>query len=112
MKSIEEIKEDRRMEIKELGMGGGHGIIHMPGLKYCTVIFSMTDGWEHVSVCPRNRTPNWDEMCAVKDIFWREDETVVQFHPAKSEYVNIMDNCLHLWRPIKGEIVVPPMTLA
>ena len=26
-------------------------------------------GWEHVSVSTRKRTPNWREMCFVKDLF-------------------------------------------
>lgn len=37
-----------------------------------------------------------------KDMFFKEDEIVVQYHPAKSEYVNNMPNCLHLWRPTNG----------
>jgi len=68
---------------------------------------ALSDGWEHVSgfVRCRNaaqkwieRTPTWDEMCHIKDLFWDETETVVQFHPPKSEYVNNHKNCLHLWR--------------
>ena len=47
-------------------------------------------------------------MCRIKDIFWRDDETVVQYHPAKSEYVNNMPNCLHLWRPISQVMPIPP----
>lgn len=42
-------------------------------------------GWEHVSVSVRHRTPNWTEMCWVKDLFWEDDETVIQFHPRKSD---------------------------
>src|SRR5262245_499520 len=45
-------------------------------------------GWEHVSVSLATRAPNWAEMCFVKDAFWREDETVVQFHPRQAKYVN------------------------
>src|ERR1700733_966886 len=47
-----------------------------------------SEGWEHVSVSTRNRTPNWQEMSFVKDLFWNEEECVVQFHPPKSTYVN------------------------
>jgi len=64
--------------------------------------------WEHVSVSLRNRTPNWKEMCFIKDLFWAEDETVIQYHPSKNEYVNNHDNCLHLWKPIGAEIPLPP----
>lgn len=68
-------------------------------------------GWEHVSVSLENRPPNWAEMCFVKDLFWREDECVVQYHPPRSEYVNFHPHCLHLWRPIAGEIPRPPSVL-
>jgi len=47
-------------------------------------------------------------MCALKDMFFREDETVVQYHPAKSEYVNNRPNCLHLWKPTAEELPTPP----
>lgn len=55
-----------------------------------------TPKWEHVSVSHPNRCPNWPEMCFVKNLFWEEDETVIQFHPAKSNYVNMHPNCLHM----------------
>lgn len=53
--------------------------------------------WEHVSVSFPNRCPTWDEMCFVKNLFWEPEETVVQFHPAESKYVNVHEYCLHLW---------------
>lgn len=66
--------------------------------------------WEHVSVTiPKaNRTPTWQEMCAVKDIFWDKNDCVVQFHPPEEEYVNNHNYCLHLWKSTKYEIVTPP----
>lgn len=68
-------------------------------------------GWEHVSVSTARRTPNWAEMCFVKDLFWSEDECVIQFHPPKSEYVNNHPYCLHLWRAVDGHIKSPPSLL-
>lgn len=64
-------------------------------------------GWEHVSVSTATRCPTWDEMCRVKDLFWAEDETVIQFHPPRSEYVNNHQFCLHLWKP-PYEVALPP----
>ena len=72
------------------------------------------DGWEHVSVSPigskdeRNQpAPTWKQMCEVKDLFWRPDETVVQFHPAEDRYIHgvcgIETNVLHLWKPIDDD---------
>lgn len=57
------------------------------------------DPWEHVSVSLTNRCPTWDEMCHIKKIFWNEDEMCMQFHPVKSDYVNLHKFCLHLWKP-------------
>lgn len=68
-------------------------------------------GWEHVSVSTRDRVPNWSEMCFVKDLFWAEDECVVQFHPPKSDYINIHPYVLHLWRSIRKQFPMPPVAL-
>lgn len=73
-------------------------------------IASSAGGWEHVSVSLKNqkRTPTWEEMCAIKDMFFEAEEEVVQYHPKKSEYVNIHEYTLHLWRPIIGSVTTPP----
>lgn len=68
--------------------------------------------WEHVSVHvfqgKQLRTPTWNEMCSVKEMFWDEEDVVIQFHPAKSEYVNNHPCTLHLWRPIGIQWPTPP----
>ena len=66
------------------------------------------DGWEHVSVSTPRRAPNWQEMCWVKDLFWADDECVMQLHPPKADYINNHPNCLHLWKPTTQEIPRPP----
>ena len=65
------------------------------------------EGWEHASVSVKHRTPNWTEMCFVKDLFWEDHETVVQFHPRKSEYVNQHPFALHLWKNNRFDYVLP-----
>jgi hypothetical protein len=72
------------------------------------VIASWGYGWDHVSVSRRNRLPEWSEMCRVKDLFWEAEECVVQYHPPKSDYVNVHPRCLHLWKPQGVEIPRPP----
>jgi hypothetical protein len=64
--------------------------------------------WEHVSVSTNYRFPSWKEMCWVKDLFWSEEEAVMQLHPPKSDWINNHKFCLHLWRPTNGEIPLPP----
>ena len=66
-------------------------------------------GWEHVSVTRQDKKiPSWNIMCYVKDMFWDDDDVVVQFHPAKKDYVNTHPGCLHLWRPTDREVHSPP----
>lgn len=78
---------------------------------HCMVSDGM--GFEHVSVTIQSkkrkveRCPTWEEMCIVKNTFWSEDETVIQYHPPKSEYVSTHPYCLHLWKPIGIEIPLP-----
>lgn len=68
----------------------------------------VAQGWEHVSVSFRDRTPTWAEMSWVKDQFWEEEETVFQLHPPKSQHINNHPYCLHLWRNANAEIALPP----
>jgi hypothetical protein len=72
-----------------------------------------SEWWEHVSASHRDRTPTWEEMVWLKDQFWNDDEVVVQFHPAKQNYVNWHSYCLHLWRPTrhKDKLSLPPPVL-
>ena len=67
--------------------------------------------WEHVSISLKKRCPNWREMCMVKDLFWDDTDTVVQFHVPKVDYINVHSYCLHLWRYTKGELPRPPSIL-
>lgn len=88
---------------------GNNGLFVIPFESYeLQVIASDGGNWEHVSVSMKNRTPSWKQMCFIKDLFWGEDDTVIQYHPAKSEYVNNHEHCLHLWRPLKEKLPTPP----
>lgn len=69
-----------------------------------------SEGWEHVSISVRQRPPNWQEMCFVKDLYWEPEECVLQFHPPHSEYVNNHPFCLHLWKS-PDVIKLPPRIL-
>lgn len=64
--------------------------------------------WEHVSVSLPRRCPYWDEMCFVKDLWWRDDELVIQFHVPVTAHINCHNYCLHLWRPCDSVIPLPP----
>ena len=90
--------------------GDGYGWFMIPSPKDNKMIaIQASDGdWEHVSASLRNRCPTWEEMCYIKNLFWDEDECVVQYHPPKSDYVNMAKYCLHLWKPNGVELPRPP----
>ena len=52
--------------------------------------------------------PSWDVMCTLKNICFNDDEVVMELHPAKKDYVNNHEYCLHIWKPINLEIPMPP----
>jgi hypothetical protein len=107
MRAYKEIMESGKVwDIKIIG-GIMYGFVKLPDCGTCSVAFGNNeDGYEHVSVSPKHRyrIPSWDDMCALKDIFFRDEEEAYQIHPKKSEYVNISENCLHLWKPIGHEL--------
>jgi hypothetical protein len=74
--------------------------------KFTVVVAPCDHEWKHISVSLPDRCPTWSEMCMIKDLFWDEDETVIQYHPKKSEYVNVHKYCLHLWW--HKDIILPP----
>lgn len=112
MRDLEEIKQNPRCCWKGQTEDGMAGYIALPEWQG-SVVMSTGAGWEHVSVAPAKKriTPSWDDMCIVKKIFWKDDEAVIQIHPAEDEYVNNMPNCLHLWRCSYKEMVLPPRIL-
>ena len=80
------------------------GRMKLPTGVECTVAIGRNEGgWEHVSVeLYARRLPTWEEMCYIKELFWEDEEEVVQIHPKHSHYVNITE-ALHLWRPVNGD---------
>lgn len=80
------------------------GYLSLPsGIRVQVIVGFAENGWEHVSVkLLARRLPTWDEMQYIKEVFWEDEEEVVQMHPKKSQYVNIAE-ALHLWRPVDGD---------
>lgn len=75
------------------------------------VKFTSGFGWEHLSASTRNKVPEWDVMCKLKEIFWKDDECCVEYHPKREDYVNNMPYCLHIWKKIGSEFEMPPSIL-
>ncbi|MDP4158205.1 MAG: hypothetical protein Q8911_00375 [Bacillota bacterium] len=81
--------------------------VKIKGEKYFVIVSNGLD-WEHVSVSSKHKIPSWTTMNTIKDMFFHENEAVIQIHPPKSDYVNVHKNCLHLWRPLGAEMPLPP----
>ena len=99
---------------KEDGANGALLIPSCESHRKLVILISNGLGWEHLSVHAiglnkEPRLPNYIEMCYVKDLFWNDEDTVVQFHPKKSQYVNLHSYTLHLWRSIDKEFPTPEM---
>lgn len=98
------VPEHYRIKTGKLGTtkeDGNNGVFFAKSLRLknpLRLIVSDGGGWEHVSVSLHDRCPTWDEMSFVKNLFWDEDDFVVQMHPPKSDYINCFPYCLHLWR--------------
>ena len=93
---------------------GNNGAFIITSVKFnhpLRAIASDQMGWEHVSVSLPNRCPRWEEMQFVKDLFWDDEDCVIQYHPPKSEYRNVHKNTLHMWRPVGVELPRPPNSM-
>jgi hypothetical protein len=68
-------------------------------------------GWEHLSCSTPTRCPTWDEMAFVAGLFWDKEDTLIQYRPPLSDYINVHQFCLHWFRPIGIDIPIPPSIL-
>ena len=107
MKDFDEIRKDSRVTVRETFYDGMRGWVTIRGVTFVFVA-SNGGGWDHVSVSHGKRCPTWEEMCVVKDIFFRRDECCVEYHPAEKDYVNVHPNCLHIWKLQNLEMPKPP----
>ena len=106
-------KEHPTLGDSPAGANYGYFEVHRPS-GIMRIISSGTDMefmWEHVSVSFADHIPTWDDMQFAKELFWQDDETVVQFHPRKSAYVNHHPYVLHLWRRVGQDYSLPPREL-
>lgn len=123
MRDIEEIKKTSGLVIKKEGIDGLAGTVFPIEYRKGKVkvnqnidealhfIFSKGLEWEHLSVSTPVKTPTWEQMCKMKEIFWEDDEVCMELHPKKEDYVNMHPYCLHIWKPIGIEIPTPPSIL-
>ncbi|MDS6237441.1 DUF1827 family protein, partial [Clostridioides difficile] len=61
------------------------------------VIYSVENGKEHLTISNEKRFPNWNEIKYVRYKLMKPNKTIVQILPPKEEYINLHENCFHLW---------------
>lgn len=112
MRTIEEIRQAAGgniwdIEPMALGVEAYGGRAHLPDCGGCTIVIGYNEDnkWNHVSIAPikKTRMPSWEDMTKLKDWCFSEDEEAYEMHPKKSQYVNLVGNCLHLWQPCSGK---------
>ena len=63
------------------------------------------NGWGNVMISsPRNSKdlPSFSTLKKIKKIFWNRGDLIFQYYPTKNKYVNVYENCLHLYGiPVK-----------
>lgn len=102
------VPEKYRIPGHDYGDSGNNGCFAYKRLR---TIASDSEGWEHVSISLPGRTPRWNEMCKVKNLFWDKEDCVIQYHPPEADYIRDHPNILHLWRPIGITLPMPPVYL-
>lgn len=70
-------------------------------------------GWKHLSMSNAQKKvlPSWNTMSRAKDLFFADEDWCCQFFPAKEDYINDCEWCLHIWMPLDDELPHPSIVL-
>jgi hypothetical protein len=60
------------------------------------------DGF-HLSISHPRRYPTWDEISEARDRFTPPEKTMVMLMPPREQWVNVHQNCFHLWEQLPCE---------
>lgn len=108
MRTYEEIMESGKLwNVRMISCGCISGLVKLPDCGICSVISGNNKyGYEHVSISLKHKfgIPSREDMCMLKDIFFGDEEEVYHIYTKESEYMNVSENCLHLWKPIGHEL--------
>lgn len=113
MKNLHEFDEYRQInsEVAFFGYIGndkeGMFIIPYNGAQL-KIIASSDFNWDHVSVSCPDRVPTYEEMKYIKRQFFRKNEIAIEYHMPEKDHINNNPNVLHLWRPQRKKLPIPP----
>jgi len=99
MNDIDEPDWDRK--IKEKRERSKEAAVRTHTLGQCTIIISkdILNGKElwHLSISHPSRYPTWEEIKEARYRFIPDEITMAQILPPRKEYINLHNNCFHLW---------------
>lgn len=72
------------------------------------VIAASGMGWDRVSLGRADRCPDWAETDQLKRMLFRDGEAAMQMHVPVADHISHHPRCLHLWRPLDLDILLPP----
>lgn len=85
--------------------------VSLRGKRSLKVAASTNDGWDHVAISCGSGLPSWRQIDAVQNFLMRPHEWLIQLF-APHEHQDLGEpTTLHLWRPQKTEIPLPPVQL-
>lgn len=59
----------------------------------------------HLSISHKDRYPTWDEIKEARERLLSRNKDFAMIFPKPEDYVNIQENCFHLWEIKKGELI-------
>lgn len=75
----------------------GIGDLYTIGKTGITIIHSINNGKNHISLSYKNKLPSYEEMKAARYQICPHVKYMAQIFPPKEEFVNIHNYCLQLW---------------
>lgn len=91
---------------------GNNGAFLIPATGHpAAVIASDQDGWEMVSIAHCERPLTLAEVDAIRDLFWSQDDVVIQFHFPHQDRKGQHRYAVKLWRRAGQDAQLPPRHL-
>lgn len=67
-----------------------------------TIIVSIDAGFWHLSISHPRRYPTFDEIKDARYKYIPNNVQMAMMYPPKEQYVNVHNNCFHLWEIKEG----------
>ena len=90
------------MMLQEQGATDIRGFVSLDGVQVLLALEPTPHGTlRHLSISRRERYPTWDEIHSVRNELLPADKDFMMVLPREGFYVNLHNNCFHLWETPK-----------